>query len=98
MSYELFIARRYLRSKKHAGFISAITYMATGGVILGVAALIVMLSVLTVSYDSIAKIWDVSTSDCVQTLSGHSEPLNSAVFAADGSSVLAAGSQHLHGA
>lgn len=46
MSYELFIARRYLRSKKHAGFISAITYMATGGVILGVAALIIMLSVL----------------------------------------------------
>ena len=46
MSYELFIARRYLRSKHNAGIVSVITYMASGGVILGVAALIIMLSVL----------------------------------------------------
>ncbi|MBN98758.1 MAG: lipoprotein-releasing system transmembrane subunit LolC [Gemmatimonadetes bacterium] len=45
MSYELFIAKRYLRSKQTSGFISAIAYIAAGGVVLGVAALIIMLSV-----------------------------------------------------
>ncbi len=45
MSYELFIAARYLRSKQRTGFISTITYIAAGGVILGVAALVIMLSV-----------------------------------------------------
>jgi len=45
VSYELFIAKRYLRSKQTSGFISAIAYIAAGGVVLGVAALIIMLSV-----------------------------------------------------
>jgi len=43
--YEFFIAKRYLQSKQRAGFISFITIIAVGGVILGVAALIIMLSV-----------------------------------------------------
>ena len=46
MGYELFIARRYLRAKQKAGFISLITYIAVGGVILGVAALLIILSVV----------------------------------------------------
>jgi lipoprotein-releasing system permease protein len=45
VNYELFIARRYLRSKQNAGFLSFITFIAVGGVILGVAALVIMLSV-----------------------------------------------------
>ena len=45
MSYELFIARRYLQSKQKTGFLSVISFIAMGGVILGVAALIIMLSV-----------------------------------------------------
>ena len=45
MTYELFIARRYLRSKQKTGFLSFITFIAIGGVILGVAALVIMLSV-----------------------------------------------------
>ena len=45
MSYELFIARRYLQSKQKTGFVSVITFIAVGGVILGVAALIIILSV-----------------------------------------------------
>ena len=45
MSYEFFIARRYLRSSRKSGFISLISYMAVGGVVLGVAALIIILSV-----------------------------------------------------
>jgi len=45
VSYELFIARRYLGSKGEAGFISLIALIAVSGVILGVASLIIMLSV-----------------------------------------------------
>ena len=45
MRYEFFIARRYLRSKQKTGIISTITYIAVGGVVLGVAALVIILSV-----------------------------------------------------
>ena len=45
MPYEFFIAKRYLQSKQHTGFISVVAFIAVGGVILGVAALIIMLSV-----------------------------------------------------
>ena len=46
MSYELFIAKRYLRSRRQTGFISLITYISIGGVTIGVAALIIVLSVM----------------------------------------------------
>jgi lipoprotein-releasing system permease protein len=46
MSYEFYVARRYLKSKKKTGFISLITYISIGGVALGVAALIIVLSVM----------------------------------------------------
>ncbi len=45
MSYEFFIAKRYLVSKKKAGSITAITLISIIGVTVGVAALIVVLSV-----------------------------------------------------
>lgn len=45
MSCAWFIASRYLRSKHRTGFVSTITYIAAGGVVLGVAALVIMLSV-----------------------------------------------------
>lgn len=46
MSYELFIAQRYLKSKRKTGFISVITYFSIGGVLIGVAALIIVLAVM----------------------------------------------------
>lgn len=46
MSYELFIALRYLKSKRKTGFISLITYISIAGVVIGVAALIIVLSVM----------------------------------------------------
>src|SRR5512141_1571311 len=46
MRYELYIAQRYLRSKKRTGFVSLITYISVGGVALGVIALIVVLSMV----------------------------------------------------
>ncbi len=45
MNISLFIALRYLRSKQTSGFVSVIAYMAVGGVVLGVAALVIILSV-----------------------------------------------------
>lgn len=46
MSYELFIANRYLKSKRKTGFISLITYISIIGVMIGVAALIIVLSIM----------------------------------------------------
>ena len=44
MSYEFFIAYRYLRSKHRTRFVSIITYISVGGVLVGVAALVIVLS------------------------------------------------------
>lgn len=46
MSYEFFIAKRYLRSKRKTGFISLITYISIIGVMIGVSALIIVLSIM----------------------------------------------------
>lgn len=44
MGYETFIARRYFRAKRKTGFISIITYVSIVGVMIGVAALDIVLS------------------------------------------------------
>ncbi len=46
MAYEFFIANRYLKSKRKTGFISLITYISMIGVMIGVAALIIVLSIM----------------------------------------------------
>ncbi len=46
MSYEFFIAKRYLRSKRQVRFISLITYISIAGVMIGTAALIIVLSIM----------------------------------------------------
>lgn len=46
MQYELFVALRYLRSKKKERFISLITFISIAGVALGVTALIIVISVM----------------------------------------------------
>lgn len=46
MTFELFIASRHLRSKRRTGFVSLITYISVFGVMIGVAALIIVLSVM----------------------------------------------------
>jgi lipoprotein-releasing system permease protein len=45
--YEFFISRRYLRAKRKQSFISLITVISIGGVAIGVAALIIVISVMT---------------------------------------------------
>jgi len=44
--YELFVAKRYLSAKRKTGFINLITYISVLGVTIGVAALIIVLSVM----------------------------------------------------
>lgn len=44
MGYESFIAKRYFRAKRKTGFISIITYVSIIGVMIGVAALDIVLS------------------------------------------------------
>lgn len=46
MSYELFIAGRYLRTRRKQAFISLITVLSIAGVALGVMALIIVISVM----------------------------------------------------
>jgi len=46
MSFELFIAKKYFRAKRRTGFISIITYVSIAGVMIGVTALILVLSVM----------------------------------------------------
>jgi len=47
MPYELFIALRYLKAKRKQSFISVISLISILGVMVGVAALIIVLSVMT---------------------------------------------------
>ena len=61
MSYELFIAFRYLKAKRKQTFISVITFISILGVVVGVTALIVVLSVMTGFEDDLRdKILDVN--------------------------------------
>ncbi len=46
MSYEFFIALRYLRAKRKQAFVSLITFISVAGIFLGVAALIIVLAVM----------------------------------------------------
>lgn len=47
MTYELFIALRYLRAKKKQAFISLITWISVMGITVGVTALLVVIAVMT---------------------------------------------------
>jgi len=46
MSYALFIAKRYLQTKKRSSLVSRITSIAAGGVFVGVLTLVIVLSVI----------------------------------------------------
>jgi len=55
MRYELFLALRYLRPKKKGAFVSVITIIAIIGVAVGVAALIIALSLMTGFHENIQE-------------------------------------------
>ena len=47
MSFEFFLARRYLKAKRKEGFISLITFLSVAGVAVGVMALVIVISVMS---------------------------------------------------
>jgi lipoprotein-releasing system permease protein len=55
MSYEWFISLRYLRAKRKQTFISVISFISIAGVTLGVAALIVVLAIMTGFHDGVRQ-------------------------------------------
>ena len=55
MSYEWFISLRYLRAKRKQTFISVISFISIAGVTLGVAALILILAVMTGFSDGVRR-------------------------------------------
>lgn len=55
MSYEWFVSLRYLRAKRKQTFISVISFISIAGVTLGVAALIVVLAVMTGFHDGVRQ-------------------------------------------
>jgi lipoprotein-releasing system permease protein len=55
MSYELFVSLRYLRAKRKQTFISVISFISIAGVTLGVAALIVVLAIMTGFHDGVRQ-------------------------------------------
>ena len=55
MGYEWFVSLRYLRAKRKQTFISVISFISIAGVTLGVAALIIVLAVMTGFHDGVRK-------------------------------------------
>lgn len=75
MSYELFIARRYLRSKRKVKFISVITLFSVGGVFVGVAALNIVLAVMN-GFESEVRSRIVGTTAHVNVLAFRDEGMS----------------------
>lgn len=55
MNFEWFISLRYLRAKRKQTFISVISFISIAGVTLGVAALILVLAIMTGFHDGVRK-------------------------------------------
>jgi len=55
MTFEWFVSLRYLRAKRKQTFISVISFISIAGVTLGVAALILVMSVMTGFHDGVRQ-------------------------------------------
>jgi len=74
MRYELFIANRYLRSKRRTRFISLITYISAGGIMIGVAALVITMSVMN-GFESEVRDRIIGQDAHVKVTLFHEEPM-----------------------
>ena len=71
MSYELFIASRYLKAKRKQAFISVITFISTLGIAIGVMALVIALALITGFQEDVQdKILGATSHIMVSDLSG----------------------------
>jgi lipoprotein-releasing system permease protein len=55
MNFEWFVSLRYLRAKRKQTFISVVSFISIGGVTLGVAALILVLAIMTGFHDGVRQ-------------------------------------------
>ncbi|HVP91759.1 MAG TPA: FtsX-like permease family protein [Terriglobales bacterium] len=70
MSFELFVARRYLTARRKQAFISVITLISVGGIMIGVAALVIAIALITGFQEDVqAKILGATSHIMVQDLS-----------------------------
>jgi lipoprotein-releasing system permease protein len=70
MSFELFVARRYLTARRKQAFISVITSISVLGVMIGVAALVIAIALITGFQEDVqAKILGATSHIMVQDLS-----------------------------
>ncbi|HYA48265.1 MAG TPA: ABC transporter permease, partial [Burkholderiales bacterium] len=70
MSFELFIARRYLTARRKQAFVSVITLISVLGVMIGVAALVIAIALITGFQEDVqAKILGATSHIMVQDLS-----------------------------
>jgi lipoprotein-releasing system permease protein len=74
MNFELFIAKRYLRAKRKTGFISIITYVSIIGVAIGVAALIIVLSVMN-GFETEVRTRLINSEAHIRLRKFHTEPI-----------------------
>jgi lipoprotein-releasing system permease protein len=74
MNVELFVARRYLRARRRENFISIITFFSVGGVTLGVAALILTLSMMN-GFEKEVRSRIVGTTAAVSIFDGGGFPI-----------------------
>ncbi len=71
MSYELFVAKRYLTARRKQAFISVITFISVLGITIGVMALVIALALITGFQEDIqGKILGASSHIIVSDLSG----------------------------
>ena len=72
VGFEWFICRRYLKAKREQGFISLISIISVAGVAIGVAALIIVLAVMTGFTNELrAKILGINSHIIVQKYGGN---------------------------
>ena len=86
MGYEWFVSLRYLRAKRKQTFISVISFISIAGVTLGVAALIVVLAVMTGFHDGVRQqilgnIPHILVQKHGEEISGHSQLIEQALAA-----------------
>ncbi|MBL7191039.1 ABC transporter permease [bacterium] len=80
--FELFIAWRYLKSKRRTSFISIITYLSIIGVTIGSAALVIVLSVMN-GFENEVRSRILGFDAHIRLVQFHSDPISDYMLLAD---------------
>lgn len=77
LPFEFIVARRYIKGRRKTGFINLITYISISGVTIGVAALIIVLSVMN-GFESEIRERIIGVDTHIQVRQFHYEPFSDA--------------------